>query len=366
MPKWYSGSMKKVLVTGSLGYLGSVLMPYLAENNYGCIGYDTGFFRDCYLYPPEEQKMVFKDMRGFTGDDLKGIDTVVHLAAMSNDPLMSFPQEQFYDPVRKYTLKVASLCKARGIKFIFASSCSVYGIGNQILTEESGTDPQTGYSLNKLQIENDLKEISDRSFSPIILRFATAYGLSPRIRFDIVINMLAGMAVTTQKIILNSDGKSWRPFVHVQDICQAIRYAIDYDHNSNRPLILNVGDTRDNYQIIDIAGMIKNEVPECEIKFLRNVKSASADLELVKDRKVQDGVDTRTYKVSFESVKSTWPGFHCDWSVPSGIHDMIRFFQELPLTGEQFNNMNFYRLQKMEYLLKNGYVSADLLWKERK
>jgi nucleoside-diphosphate-sugar epimerase len=357
--------MKKVLVTGSLGYLGSVLLPYLTGNGLDCIGYDTGFFRNCCLYPSEEQRTVFKDMRDFTGDDLKGIDAVVHLAAMSNDPLMSFPAAQFYDPVRKYSLDIARLCKERGIKFIFASSCSVYGIGGQMLTEESETNPQADYSLNKLQVENDLTEITDRSFTPIILRFATAYGLSPRLRFDLVINMLAGMAATMKKIILNSDGKSWRPFVHVRDICKAIWYAIDYDCTSDKPLILNVGDTQDNYQIIDIAGMIQKEVPECEIKFLRNVKDTPADLELVRDRKVQDGVDTRTYRVSFERIKSVFPGFKCDWTVPDGIHEMIDFFRGMPLTEAQLNNMNYYRLQKMEYLLKNGYISEELKWKKR-
>jgi nucleoside-diphosphate-sugar epimerase len=357
--------MKKVLVTGSLGYLGSVLLPYLTENGLDCVGYDTGFFRDCCLYPCQEQRTVFKDMRDFTGDDLKGIDAVVHLAAMSNDPLISFPPAQFYDPVRKYTLDIARLSQERCIKFIFASSCSVYGIGGQVLTEESETNPQTGYSLNKLQIENDLTEITDRDFTPIILRFATAYGLSPRLRFDLVINMLAGMATATKKIILNSDGKSWRPFVHVQDISKAIRYAIDYDFAADKPLILNVGDTRDNYQIIDIAGMIQKEVPECEIKFLRNVKDAPADLELVRDRKVQDGVDTRTYQVSFERIKSVFSGFECDWKVPDGIHAMINFFRGMPLTEAQLGNVNYYRLQKMEYLLKNGYITEDLKWEKR-
>jgi nucleoside-diphosphate-sugar epimerase len=154
--------------------------------------------------------------------------------------------------------------------------------------------------------------------------------------------------------------------VNVRDICQAIRYAVDFDYASDKPLILNVGDTRDNYQIIDIAGMIQKEVPGCEIRFLRSVKDAAADVELVRDRKVQDGVDTRTYKVSFERIKSVFPGFQCDWTVPDGIHEMVDFFRELPLTGAQLNNMNYYRLQKMEYLLKNGYVSEDLKWKERK
>ena len=360
--------MKKVLVTGSLGYIGSVLTPYLNESNFECIGYDTGFFKDCYLYTPTEQKTILSDMRSFTRKDLRGVDAMVHLAAISNDPLMSLPPEKFYDPVRRYTLELARLCKDTGVKFIFASSCSVYGRGSEkVLDEDSETYPQTPYSLNKLQIENDLREISDKDFSPIILRFATAFGLSPRMRFDIVINMFAGMAFTTQKIILNSDGKAWRPFVHIKDVCKAIKYCLDYDYASDKPLILNVGDTKDNFQIIDIARMIQNEVPDCEITYLQNIKDSSPakDLDLVKDTKIQDGVDTRTYQVSFELIINTLPGFQCDWPAQRGVREMIDGFQKIRLTEEQFNNRNFYRLQEMEYLLKNGYLSEELFWINR-
>jgi len=360
--------MKKVLVTGSLGYIGSVLVPYLSERNFECIGYDTGFFKDCYLYPPAEQKTVLKDARDFHRDDLKGGVAVVHLAAMSNDPLMSLPAETFYDPVRRYSLDIASMCKALGVKFIFASSCSVYGkAGEGMLTENSEANPQTPYSLNKLQIENSLREISDSNFSPIILRFATAFGLSPRMRFDIVINMLAGMAFTTGKIILNSDGKAWRPFIHVKDMCQAIRHAIDYENTLGSPLILNAGDDRDNHRIIDVAETVKNEVPGCEIVFMQNIKESSPpeDLELVRDRKVQDGADTRTYKVSFEKIKKALKGFRCDWPAQKGIQEMIDGFKNIKLTEEQFNSINFYRLQRMEHLLKNGYLTEELFWTKK-
>ena len=360
--------MRKILVTGSLGYIGSVLTPYLNENNFECLGYDTGFFRDCHLYTPKEQKTILKDMRDFTRNELRNIDTVIHLAGISNDPFGELKPEKVYDPTRVYSLRLAKLCKDVGVKFIFASSCSVYGKGSeQLLSEDSETYPQTLYSLNKLQIENDLREISDKDFSPIILRFATVFGLSPRMRFDLFINMFVAMALTTQKIILNSDGKAWRPNVHIDDVCKAIRYCLDYDHTSDKPLILNVGDTQENFQIIDIAKMIKNEIPGCEITYLQNIKDSSPakDLDLIRDRKVQDGVDTRTYKVSFELIKNTLPGFQCDWSVQKGIQVMINDFQKIKLTEKQFNNINFYRLQKMEFLLKNGYLSEELFWTKK-
>lgn len=356
--------MKQILVTGSLGYIGSVLIPYLNENNLECVGYDTGFFKDCYLYPTKEQKTILKDMRDFTEDELRNIDTVVHLAGISNDPLGDLKPEKVYDPSRVYSLRLARLCKDTGIKFIFASSCSVYGRGSpQLLSEESAIDPQTPYSLNKLQIESDLGEISDKDFSPVILRFATVFGLSPRMRFDLFINMFVAMALTTKKIILNSDGKAWRPNVHIDDVCKAIRYCIDYDQTLEKPLILNVGDTHQNFQIIEIAEMIKNEVPGCEITYLQNIRNSSPLKDLVKDKKIQDGVDTRTYQVSFELIKNALPGFRCDWSVQKGIQAMIHYFKELPLTEENFRNIDFYRLQKMEHLLQNGYLTDDLIWK---
>lgn len=359
------GKNKKIMVTGSLGYIGSLLVPYLTENNFDCIGYDAGFFRDCILYPPKKQKTILKDVRHITKDDLKGIDVVIHLAGISNDPFGNLSAEKVYDTTRVYSLRLAKMCKEMGIKFIFASSCSVYGRGSdQLLTEESETHPQTPYSLNKLQIEQDLKEITDKNFSPIILRFATIFGLSPRMRFDIVINMFIGMAFTTKKIVLNSDGKAWRPHVHIKDVCKAIKYSIDYEYNSDKAFILNVGATSLNYQIWEIKKLIEDQIPDCEITYLQNSRSdtLSNGQDLIKDRKIQDGVDTRTYKVSFELIKKKLNGFQCDWSVEKRIEKMIDDFRKLELTEEQFKNINFYRLQKMEYLFKSRHLSDDLFW----
>jgi nucleoside-diphosphate-sugar epimerase len=352
---------KRVLITGSLGYLGSALTAHLEQNQFDCVGCDTGFFKDCVFYDPPATKTSIRDARDLEAADLEGVDVVVHLAGISNDPFGNLDAAKVYDPTRAYALQIAKLCKEKGTRFIFASSCSVYGVGHgELLDENSPTTPQTPYSLNKLQVEQDLQTIAGRNFSPIALRFATAFGLSPRLRFDLVTNMLTGMAFTTGKIILNSDGTPWRPNVHVLDICKSIRYAIDCGHHDGL-LVLNVGDEANNLQVIDIARKVQACVPGCELKFLK--ENPELDKEgLVRDRKVKQGVDTRTYKVSFEKIRNTFPGFGCDWSVERGIKDMVEKFKAMNLTEAQFKSKNFYRLQKIEHLYRSRLLSDDLRW----
>ncbi len=349
-------------MTGSLGYLGSVLTGYLEQNGFDCLGYDTGFFKDCLFSDPPATPSLIRDARDLEIKDLKGIDALVHLAGISNDPFGNLDAAKVYDPTRTYARKIAKLCKQAGVKFIFASSCSVYGVGDAgLLNESSPTQPQTPYSLNKLQIEQDLSALADRNFSPIALRFATAFGLSPRIRFDLVTNMLTGMAFTTGRIILNSDGTPWRPNVHVLDICKSVRFAIASGNNEGKLLVLNVGDEQNNLQVIDIAKVIQAQLPGCELKFL--AQNPELDKEgLVRDRKVKQGVDTRTYKVSFAKIREGFPGFKCDWPLALGVKDMVEVFKARNLTTDQFKNRNFYRLQKIEHLYQSHCLSDDLRW----
>ncbi len=358
---------KTILVTGSLGYIGSRLTPYLEARRFHCIGYDAGFFRECTLYPPQDPQTLVKDLRHLKPSDLEGVDAVVHLAAISNDPFRHLKPEQIYDPTRKYTLQLAELCKKNRMQFIFASSCSVYGIGGENpVTEESGTFPQTAYSINKLQIESDLSKMSDGDFRPVVLRLATVFGPSPRMRFDLCINMFAGMALTAGQILLNSNGQSWRPAVYIEDVCKAISFAIDHKSPSRYPLILNVGDDRSNFKIIDLARMVQAEVSECGLSFLKEQSGNSGDgLELVRDQNVRDNVDTRTYKVSFHRIKEVFKGFSCDWTVQEGIRTTLKKLGELPLTKERFRNANFYRLQKFSALFDEGFLNGDLSWKSQ-
>lgn len=357
--------MKRVLVTGSLGYIGSVLTRYLDESGFDCVGYDTGFFKDCLLYAPSPTKTFPWDARDIRDSDLNDVDVVVHLAGISNDPMGKLDVSRIYDPTRVYSLELAKLCKKRGVKFIFASSCSVYGLGEEdLLTELSPTHPQTPYSLNKLQIEEDLRSISGKQFSPIALRFATVFGSSPRLRFDVVINMLTGMAVANGIVVLNSDGTSWRPNVHVLDACQAVRRAIELDYRGEELLVLNVGDDAGNLQVIQIAEIVQQTIPGCEVKFLTDHPELDKE-RLIRDRKIKGGVDTRTYRVSFGKIRKTLPGFNCEWTVEQGVKDMAALFQTLSFNGEVFKRKGFYRLQELEYLYEHGYLSDDLRWVNR-
>jgi nucleoside-diphosphate-sugar epimerase len=360
--------MEKILVTGALGYIGSILLPYLNERGFKTVGYDTGFFRDCTLWPSKDENIIIRDMRNFQEKDLDNVDAVVHLADISNDPFGNLDPKLIFDPTRQYSLKIAKICKQKGIKFIFASSCSVYGKGSkELLTETSEITPQTPYSLNKLMIEQGLKKISDDTFSPICLRLATVYGPSPRMRFDLVVNMFVGMALTTKNIILNSDGQAWRPLVYIKDVCKAINYAIDCQIDIDKPLILNVGETTQNFKILDLAKIVQTQVPETKIHFmLKNKNFNEKDLELVKDRKVQDGVDTRNYKVSFEAIKEAFKGFKCAWSIRDGITELSKILEDKGLTEAQLKNINYYRLQKIEYLHKNALIDDNLFWTDKK
>ena len=357
--------MRNILITGSKGYIGSFLTSYLKKKNYNILGVDIGFFRNCYLYKDKKkQETVYKDVRNITESDLKNIDVIVHLAGISNDPLNTLSSKTVYDPTRKYTFELAQKAKKLGIKFIFASSCSVYGAINNklLLNENSHTNPQTGYSLNKLQIEKDLEKIADKKFFPICLRFATIFGVSKRIRFDVVINMLVGMAITNKKIILNSNGMAWRPSLYIEDACSAIEHAIKYKKkkNDDKILILNIGRNDNNLTVIDIANKIKNAVKGSKIIFLNKYKDLNNNL--ITDRKIKNGKDTRTYKVSFNKIKKKFTNYRCRYTIEPGIEKMIKELSKHNLSKKIFYNKKFYRLQYFEYLHKRKLVDNSLKW----
>ena len=358
---------KKILIVGSQGYLGSRLTSYLKERGYYCAGIDTGFFENGILVKPGAVSTVKRDARLISEVDIKDFDVLILLAGISNDPFGHMTSEQIYDPSRDYALTIAMMCKKLKVKFIYPSSCSVYGAaaGEGLLDENSPTNPQTPYSINKMQVEEGLSELADKDFSPIALRFGTVYGMSPRIRFDVVINMLCGLALTTKKIVLNSNGEAWRPHLHIEDACESFRCCIDWDINSPSLIILNIGRNEDNYKIIDIAKVIHNNVLGSELSYLAN-NTSNEESELIKDRKIQDGVDTRTYKVSFDKVHNLLPGFECKWCVEKGVTALLKDLIAVDLSRSIFNRKEFYRLQQIEYLHKEKLINDELFWVECK
>lgn len=354
-------SVKKILIIGSHGYLGSRLTDFLNEKGYLCVGVDIGFFRNGVIYEPVYIPTINKEARTIDESDIEGFDVVIMLAGISNDPFGNLSTEVIYDPTRAYAIRIAKICKKLGVRYIFPSSCSVYGIADGMLDENGATNPQTPYSMNKLQIEEDLAKISDNGFSPIALRLATVFGISPRIRFDVVINMLCGMAVTQKKVVLNSDGQAWRPHVHIEDVCEAFRCCIEWETTGEGLKVMNVGRNDNNVRIIDVARMIVDYIPGSELQFL-SAKKLTAEDELVVDKKIHDGVDSRTYQVNFDKVHQKLPNFISKWNIQKGVEKLIEDLERLQLDENKFKQRDFYRLQQINHLYITNQINSDLSW----
>ena len=351
--------MSSVLIIGSQGYLGSRMQEYLTEHGHTTTGIDVGFFKDGVFYPTQYETMTEGEARTVTAAMIEPYDAVVMLAGISNDPFGNLDYRQIYDPTRHYTIEVAKICKLLGKRFVFPSSCSVYGDVSGFLDEDSPTNPLTPYSLNKLQIENDLAELAGDDFSPIALRFGTVYGPSPRIRFDLVINMLCGMALTRGKLILNSDGQAWRPHLYIDDAMLAVERSISWEFVPPGLHLLNVGSNENNLQIIDVAKIICRQVPGVEL----NIMGSDTDVDdLIRDRKIQDKVDKRSYRVNFERIHSTLPGFKGCTTIEYGVAALLKCLRDHELADPVFTQREFYRLQQLEHLHAIGKVDNDLNW----
>ena len=336
---------KKILIIGCQGYLGSALTDYLISKGYECYGIDIGFFKNCNFYKNKKFKIKKKSASKINKKDLELFDIVIHLAAFSNDPYGGLKENEFYKPTTRYTLKIAKICKKLNIKFIFPSSCSVYGYGKKIFTEKSKVNPLTFYSKNKIEIEKALLKIADNNFRPIILRLATVYGISPRIRFDVVVNMLCGMGIAMNKITLNSNGLAWRPHLDIYDVCRIFEKFINFKIKSNSNLIYNIGDDKNNLRIVDIVKIIKKYLPNVSVDFLNSDISKKKNL-LAADKKIQDGIDRRSYKVSFKLIHNLFKNFKFK-KIDKGIQDLLINLKK-KLSKKTFLNINFYRLQKLE------------------
>ncbi len=339
----------KVLVTGTEGYLGSLLPPLLLERGHEVLGVDTGYYKVGWLYngTAVTAKTLNKDIRHITTEDLAQIDAIVHMAELSNDPTGQLSPTITYDINHQGSVRLATLAKAAGIRrFVYMSSCSVYGVATsgEITTESSPVNPQTAYAECKTLVERDLQLMADDDFSPTFMRNATAFGASPRMRFDIVLNNLAGLAWTTKEIKMTSDGTPWRPLVHALDICKAISCALEAPRDIIHNQIFNVGDTANNYRVKEVAEIIAETFTGCQLTFGDN------------------GSDNRSYRVSFEKINQKLPGFKCDWNAPLGAEQLFKLFQQIDLTSETFLSRGFTRLKQLEYLIRTQQIDKDFFW----
>lgn len=340
----------KVLVTGTDGYIGVRLAPVLRDCGFEIDGLDTGFYRAGWLYDDGLPCLtrIQKDVRHITEEDLHGYDAVVHLAELSNDPLGEHDPELTFNINYRGSIELARKCKSAGVtRFVYSSSCSVYGAGSDdVRTEESPTNPQTAYARCKVLVEQDLLAMADDDFSPTCLRNSTAFGPSPRMRFDIVLNNLAGLAWTSHEIKLTSDGTPWRPLVHVLDICEAVACTLEAPREVIHAQIFNVGDTKYNYTVREIAEIVASTFPGCLLTVGRS-----------------DG-DNRSYRVSFEKIRTCLPGFACRRDAVLGAQQLHDLFERIALSRETFEFRAYTRLKQLKHLVQTEQIDADLFWLE--
>ncbi|HEX7461527.1 MAG TPA: SDR family oxidoreductase [Dermatophilaceae bacterium] len=338
----------KVLVTGTEGYLGCLLAPTLLQDNHDVVGVDTGYYKAGWLYAGLDRTpyTLCTDIRRLTLDDLRGVDAVVHMAELSNDPLGELIKDVTFDVNHGGSVRLAELAKAAGVRrFVYMSSCSVYGVADGEVDETSPTDPQTSYAVCKTLVERDVAAMADDGFTPTFMRNATAFGASPRMRFDIVLNNLAGLAWTTKRIAMTSDGTPWRPLVHALDIAKAIRCVLAADVELVHNQIFNVGSDSQNYQVREIAQAVADVFPSCELTF------------------GESGGDNRSYLVSFEKITKQLPGFSCDWDAARGAGQLRDVFAAVDLDAATFTGRGHTRLKQLEHLIRTNQLDGQLFWR---
>ena len=340
----------RVLVTGNMGYIGTTLVPMLLEHGHDVSGLDTNLFGHCtYVGEVPDVPTRNIDVRDAQLSDVEGFDAVIHLAGLSNDPLGDYNPSLTEEINERASIRLAQLARQAGVRrFVFASSCSNYGAsGEQFLTEDAEFNPVTPYGRSKVAVEMALRELADDSFSPTYLRASTAFGLSPRIRFDLVINNLTAWAFTTGKVHLKSDGSPWRPLVHVEDISRAYLAAITTPIEVVHNRAFNVGTTAENYQIRELADIVKDVVPGCEIDFAEDA-----------------GPDKRCYRVDCNRIARELPGFKPQWTARRGVEQLYESFCQVGLKLEDFEGARFMRIAHVKKLIDDGKLDCSLRWQQ--
>lgn len=336
----------RILVTGHNGYIGTVLTPLLQAAGHTVVGMDTDLFEQCTFGGPlPDLPNLHKDIRDVSVDDLRNYDAVMHLAALSNDPLGNLDPDLTYAINHQAALHLARCAKAAGVpRFLFSSSCSTYGAaGDDLLDEQAAFNPVTPYGHSKVLVERDLAHLADDSFSPTYLRNATAYGVSPRLRFDLVLNNLVAWAVTTGRVFIKSDGTPWRPIVHIEDIARAFLAVLHAPRELVHNQAFNVGQTSENYRVRELADIVAETVPGCTIEY-------AAD----------GGPDTRCYRVSCDKIARVLPEFKPQWNARRGAQELYEAYTRVGLALDEFEGPRYKRIDHIKLLLAEGRLDPAL------
>jgi nucleoside-diphosphate-sugar epimerase len=338
----------RVLVTGSRGYIGSILAPTIAAGAHEVVGLDTDYYAGCdFGAPPEAIPTLELDVRDVEAKDLAGFDAVVHFAALSNDPIGSLNEDWTYQINRDASIRLARLARDAGVgRFVFASSCSMYGASgtDQLLDETAPLNPLTAYAVSKVEAERAILELSTDRFATVSMRNATVFGVSPRLRLDIVLNDLAGSAVTAGRIRLLSDGSAWRPLIHVRDLAAAALAILEADADLVAGRAINIGTEAQNYLMGDLAAVLA-DVTGCEIEM---AKDASPD--------------PRSYRVDFSEFRRLFPEFEFEWDARRTAKELVTAYRERGMTEEVYRGRKFVRLRQLQHLLDTGRLGDGLRW----
>ncbi len=339
----------RVLVTGHNGYVGTIMMPMLLEAGHDIVGMDTNLYEGSTFGEEVERNFpeIDKDVRDIVSADLEGFEAIIHLAGLSNDPLGDLNPELTYEINHRASVRVAELAKQVGVeRFIFSSSCSNYGAGvNDWLDESSGFNPVTPYGRSKVMVEQDVFKLADDNFSPTFLRSGTAYGVSPRLRFDLVLNNLTAWAFTTGQVLLKSDGTPWRPIVHIGDMSRAFKAALEAPRELVHNEAFNVGRSQENYQIRQMAEIVAEVVPNSIVEF---ADGASADI--------------RNYRVNCSKIENSLPGYNPQWTARKGVEELYEAYKKVGLKLEEFEGPRYRRLKHIKSLMADGRLSENLRW----